>query len=153
MATAPAIERAPLLRWWRRCVPDSLAVQGPLKDQQKMASVNDPRCESTLPLTLSLSDFEPKVFVRWRASAARPIRTILFSDIAALATHGRQPIAPAQQHPNERAIQLRSECAIDRTCHAPMNVKRSREPHLFQVRVRHEDVCHAGEMLLHIRLY
>jgi hypothetical protein len=100
MATAPAIERAPLLRWWRRCVPDSLAVQGPLKDQQKMASVNHPRCESTLPLTLSLSDFEPKVFVRWRASAARPIRPapaadFFFSDIAAPATHGRQPIAPA----------------------------------------------------------
>ena len=37
-----------------------------------MASVNDPRCESTLPLTLSLSDFEPKVFVRWRGQRRAP---------------------------------------------------------------------------------
>ena len=56
-----------------------------------MASVNQPRCESTLPRTLSLSDSEPKLFVRcprWR----RAPNTIflfsgslifLFSDIAA----------------------------------------------------------------------
>ena len=57
MATAPGIERAPLLRWWCRCVPDSRAAQVALKDQQKMAPVNQAQWESTLPLTLSLSDF------------------------------------------------------------------------------------------------
>jgi hypothetical protein len=50
----------------------SLAARQALKDQQKMAPVSHARCESTLPLTLSLSDSEPKVFIRWRASGARP---------------------------------------------------------------------------------
>jgi hypothetical protein len=57
MATAPGIERAPLLRWWCRCVPDSHTAQVALKDQQKMALVKHPYWESTLSLTLSLSDF------------------------------------------------------------------------------------------------
>ena len=49
-----------------------------------------------LPLTLSLSDSETKLFVRSRASAARPIlflfSTFLFSDNAAPATNGRQAL-------------------------------------------------------------
>src|SRR6516165_6736238 len=75
--------------------------------QWKPAVVNLARWESTrantggvtLPRPLSLSDFEPKLFIR-RASAARPIRpapaadfflaTFLFSDSAVPATHGRQ---------------------------------------------------------------
>jgi len=40
-----------------------------------MALVNHISSESRLPLTLSLSDSETKLFVRSRASAARPIRT------------------------------------------------------------------------------
>ena len=63
-----------------------------------MASVSLARRELMLPLTLSLSDYEPKVFVRCRASAARPIQTFLFSDsliflfsdIAAPATTGHR---------------------------------------------------------------
>jgi hypothetical protein len=38
-----------------------------------MALVNHARRESRLPLTRSLCDFETKVFIRWRASVARPI--------------------------------------------------------------------------------
>jgi hypothetical protein len=44
--------------------------QAALKDQQKMALVNHISSESRLPLTLSLSDSETKLFVRSRASAA-----------------------------------------------------------------------------------
>jgi hypothetical protein len=72
-----------------------------LKDQRKMASVNHPRCESTLPLTLSLSD-SGIYFYPLARPAARRIRIsflaisliFLFSDIAAPATSGRQAIAP-----------------------------------------------------------
>ena len=41
-----------------------------IEDQQKIAPVYLYRWESTLPLTLSLSDFEPKCFTRGRAGAA-----------------------------------------------------------------------------------
>ena len=69
-----------------------------------MASVSLMRWDSRLPLTLSLSDSEPKVFVRWRASAARPntknfflplflFTLFLFTANAAPATNGRQAIA------------------------------------------------------------
>ena len=88
-----------------------------------MAPVYHTCWELTLPLTRSLCDFETKVFIRWRASVARPILFLfsdfldflfsdflfsdnaapatngrqalfLFSDIAAPATNGRQAIAP-----------------------------------------------------------
>ena len=62
-----------------------------------MALVNHTCSESTLPLTLSLSNSETKLFVRSRASAARPIRFLfsdfLFSDNAAPATNGRQALS------------------------------------------------------------
>ena len=114
MATAPGSNERPVLRCWGRCFPDSVAAGVALKDQQKMASVSHTLRESTLPLTRSLCDFEPKVFIRWRAGVARPIRFLfseflfsdnaapattgrqalfLFSDIAAPPTNGRQPIA------------------------------------------------------------
>jgi hypothetical protein len=44
---------------------------------------------------------------------------------------------------------LRNEYAVDRTCHAPMDVMSARGPRLFQVRVIHEDVCRSDEMQLH----
>ena len=73
MATAPGLNERPVLRWWCRSFPDSLAAHGALKDQQKMAPVYRTYWESRLPLTRSLCDFETKVFIRWRASVARPI--------------------------------------------------------------------------------
>jgi NAD(P)H dehydrogenase (quinone) len=44
------------------------------------------------------------------------------------------------------------EYAIDRTCHAPMDVMSGRGPRLFQGRVIHADVCRTGEMQLHTQL-
>ena len=52
-----------------------------------------------------------------------------------------------QYRRSARAIQLRNECAIDLTCHGPMNVRRGRRPRLFQVRVIHEAFCRIDEML------
>jgi hypothetical protein len=47
-----------------------------------------------LPLTLSLSDFGI-YFIRWRAGAPNFLFSdFLFSDNAAPATHGRQPVVP-----------------------------------------------------------
>ena len=84
IATAPGLNERPVLRWWCRSFPDSLAAHGALKDQQKRASVNHSCWESLLPLTRSLSDFEPKS-LSVGAGIARPIRflfsTFLFSDI------------------------------------------------------------------------
>ena len=71
-----------------------------------MAPVYHTCWELTLPLTCSLCDFETKVFIRWRASVARPILFLflgfffsflffsdfLFSDNAAPATNGRQAL-------------------------------------------------------------
>jgi hypothetical protein len=76
MATAPGLNERPVLRWWCRCFPDSLAarvaltdrrkqarfsfidgIPDALKDQQKMALVYHAHWESRLPLTLSLADF------------------------------------------------------------------------------------------------
>ena len=54
-----------------------------------------------------------------------------------------------QYRRSARAIQLRNECAIDLTCHGPMNVRRGRRPRLFQVRVIHEAFCRIDEMPLH----
>ena len=70
MATAPGLNERPVLHWWRRSFPDSRAAQVALKDQQKMAPVNHTHWESTLPLTLSLSD-SGNLFCPLRASAAR----------------------------------------------------------------------------------
>jgi hypothetical protein len=75
MATAPGLHERPVLRWWRRCFPDFARRRVALKDQRKMAPVSHSYWESTLPLTRSLSDFGNLFFTRWRASAARPIRT------------------------------------------------------------------------------
>jgi hypothetical protein len=100
--------RFPLYGWNSR---NLLAAHEALKDKGKrlwftVMAGNRPRANPgrvTLPRPLSLSDFEPKFFIR-RASAARPIRpapaadfflaTFLFSDSAAPATHGRRAIAP-----------------------------------------------------------
>ena len=64
-----------------------------------MAPVNHLYCESTLPLTLSLSDsgnyFYP-LARQCRAPNTISFYDFLFSDIAAPATHGRQAIAPAR---------------------------------------------------------
>ena len=76
MATAPGLNEWPVLRWWCRCFPDSLAarvaltdrwkrarfsfidgIPHALKDQQKMAPVSRTYWKSTLPRSLSLSDF------------------------------------------------------------------------------------------------
>ena len=70
MATAPGVNERPVLRCWGRCFPDSVAAGVALNDQQKMALVYLSCWESTLPLTRSLCDFEPKVFIRWRAGVA-----------------------------------------------------------------------------------
>ncbi len=70
MATSPGSNEWPVVHWWCRCFPDSLAAGVALKDQQKMAPVNLYALGIELPLTHSLSDFEPKFFTRWRAGAA-----------------------------------------------------------------------------------
>ena len=119
MATAPGLNERPVLRWWCRSFPDSrisLAAHGALKDQQKMAPVYHTCWELTLPLTRSLCDFETKVFIRWRASVARPI-LFLFSDFlfSDLIMPRRRPMAV--RHFSFLAISLRRR---------PMAVRRSR---------------------------
>src|SRR5689334_12307448 len=99
MATAAAIEIGRASCRERRCVPDSLAAGPALKDQQKMAPVNHPRGESTLPLPLSLSTAAP-VVLSVAAPAPRAqyeffLALFFLAKIAAPAVRGRQPIAPA----------------------------------------------------------
>jgi hypothetical protein len=57
MATAPGSNERLYCTGGAADSRNSLAARLALKDQQKMAPVNDTRRELTLPLTLSLSDF------------------------------------------------------------------------------------------------
>ncbi len=78
MATAPGSKRALGLRWRCRSFPDFARHHQALEDQGETAPVyltlwESPRADPgrvTLPLTRSLCDFEPKVFIRWRRRRA-----------------------------------------------------------------------------------
>ena len=74
MATAPGSNERLYCAGGGAASRISRAARVALKDQRKMALVNHVPRNSRLPLTLSLSDSETKLFVRSRASAARPIR-------------------------------------------------------------------------------
>ena len=62
-----------------------------------MASVNDPRCESTLPLTLSLSDFGIYFYPLAKPRAQYDFFLAIFFLAILPATNGRQAIAPQGQ--------------------------------------------------------